>query len=146
MLAERRVPASYDLQGVSRRISRVLRFIWCRRRFGIPTSPQQAATCTCGRKEQRRLFGGEAAKAATSVGREADNRRMEPDEVLKSLQVGLARIKETRAALDRERAPRFSAFEAMLPGETGCPECSGSSSTTTPRTVRGQRSYISFLT
>jgi len=43
---------------------------------------------------------------------------MEPDGSLRSLQVSLARIKETRAALDRARAPRFSAFEAMLPGET----------------------------
>jgi hypothetical protein len=44
---------------------------------------------------------------------------MEPDEVLKSLQISLERIKKTRVAFDLEHAPRFSAFEAMLPGETG---------------------------
>ena len=31
----------------------------------------------------------------------------------------MARIKDRRATLDREHAPRFSAFEAMLPSETG---------------------------
>jgi len=36
------------------------------------------------------------------------------DAVLKSLGVGLARIRDTRAALDREHAPRFSTFETML--------------------------------
>jgi hypothetical protein len=38
---------------------------------------------------------------------------------LKSLQISLERIKKARAAFDLEHATRFSAFEAILPGETG---------------------------
>ena len=44
---------------------------------------------------------------------------MAPDEVLKSLGAGLASIKVTKAERERESAPRFSVFEAMLPNETG---------------------------